>query len=44
MALLLHYHCESVNDPKASDVTTNDRVWATPDIDFNEVLCGRKDA
>ena len=44
MALSLHYHCESVNDPKASDVTINDRVRATPDIDFNEVLCGRKDA
>ena len=44
MALSLHYHCESVNDAKASDVTTNDRVRATPDIDFNEVLCGRKDA
>ena len=44
MALSLHYHCQSVNDPKASDVTANDRVRATPDIDFNEVLCGRKDA
>ena len=44
MALSLHYHCESVNDSKASDVTTNDRVRATPDIDFNEVLCVRKAA
>ena len=24
--LSLHYYCESVNDPRASDVTTNDRV------------------
>ena len=44
MVLSLHYHCESVNDPKALDVSTNDRVRATPYIDFNEVLCGRKAA
>ena len=40
--LSLHYYCESVNDPRASDVTTNDRVRVTLDTDFDEVLCGRK--
>ena len=40
--LSLHYYCESVNDPRASDVTTNDKVRVTLDIDFDEVLCGRK--
>ena len=44
MASSLNYHCESVNDPWASDVKTNDRVRATPDIDFSEILCGRKAA
>ena len=42
MALSFHYHCECVNDSRASDVTTNDRVWVKPEIDFDKVLCGRK--